>query len=538
FCNSSLPVDLVVTVKEVNFHVHKFPLTLRCGKMAALLEEEESQTVSAVNLEGFPGGADTFSTVVEFCYGSRVVFTPGNVVALYVAADYLEMSDDYGGEDNLLAKLEAFFHSEILKRWEGCVSALRSSEPLLAEADRLRLPARCIDAMSVMICTDPSLFGWPMRMYGSFQSPGGSILWNGINTGARIRSDESDWWFEDASRLGVELFERLIRAAGAGGVNPKAASRAIMHYCSKYLPGLGRRWQGGGSEPTTAGVVDQRALSETVIGLLPEKRGRSYCRFALGLLRVSSIVGASRECRDRLERRIGSQLEFATLDGLLIPNYYSDSDSETLYDSDCVERMLSYFVSSNEPPRERDGGSSSSQDRDTASPMKRVSKVVDGYLAEVASDVNLKAGKFRRLAESLPDGARDLHDGLYRALDIYIEAHPWLSEKEREHLCGIIDFRKLSMDACAHASQNERLPIRIVLQVLFFEQMHLRSAIVGYLNVLDPESSAPPPPPVGGWAAAARQNRDLSADMERMMSRVGELEEEFDKMKEEMRRMS
>lgn len=33
-----------------------------------------------------------------------------------------------------------------------------------------------------------------------------------------------------------------------------------------------------------------------------------------------------------------------------------------------------------------------------------------------------------------------------------------------------MDCRKLSGDACGHAVQNERLPLRVVVQVLFFEQ--------------------------------------------------------------------
>ncbi|CAL1404092.1 unnamed protein product [Linum trigynum] len=46
---------------------------------------------------------------------------------------------------------------------------------------------------------------------------------------------------------------------------------------------------------------------------------------------------------------------------------------------------------------------------------------MDVYLAEVASDVNLKPGKIRSLAEALPESSRSFHDGLYRALDIYFK---------------------------------------------------------------------------------------------------------------------
>ena len=41
-----------------------------------------------------------------------------------------------------------------------------------------------------------------------------------------------------------------------------------------------------------------------------------------------------------------------------------------------------------------------------------------------------------------------------------------------------------------------------------------------------------------GWVSVVRENRGLKGDMERMSSRVRELEEEFVKMKEEMKKVS
>lgn len=121
-----------------------------------------------------------------------------------------------------------------------------------------------------------------------------------------------------------------------------------------------------------------------------------------------------------------------------------------------------------------------------------------------------------------------------------MKAHSWLSQEEREQLCSVIDFQKLSIDACAHASQNERLPLRIVLQVLFFEQMQLRTALAGCLNVLDADESGPAGQRVQreGWVNVVRENQVLKVDMERMRSRVGELEQEFTKIKQEMKKVS
>ncbi|KAG6432790.1 hypothetical protein SASPL_104377 [Salvia splendens] len=553
FSSSSLQSDITVVVDEVKFHLHKFPLISRCGKIATICEESESSTERTlqVRLEEFPGGADTFFIVVKFCYGGRLEFTPKNIVILYCAADYLSMTDVYG-EDNLLSKSKSYFHKHILKDWKDCILALQSCELVIPRADKLQIISKCINALSVMICTDPSLFGWPMMMYGSLQSPGGSILWNGINTGAKIHSNESDWWFEDVSYLCVELFERLIQTLEAKGISPENLARAIMYYCKKYLPGLGRRWQGGQSSLSRTVTsfsmmpanVNQVALLQSVIKLLPEKKGKSFCRFLLGLLRVSLILGVNNTCRDSLERRIGVQLDLATLDGLLIPNY---SDSDTLYNTDCVERMIRHFVSLESSVASISPLSTDPETSTLSVSFKRVAKLVDNYAAEVASDVNLKPGKLRGLAEALPESSRSLHDGLYRALDIYFKAHPWLSDKEREQLCNIIDFQKLSIDACAHASQNERLPLRVVLQVLFFEQMQLRTALAGCLNALDAESAptaslAVPNEAAGprvrqdGWVTVVHENQMLKVDMERMRSRVGELEEEFSKIKEEMKK--
>lgn len=60
-----------------------------------------------------------------------------------------------------------------------------------------------------------------------------------------------------------------------------------------------------------------------------------------------------------------------------------------------------------------------------------------------------------------------------------MQTHPDLSDAERKKLCRNIDVHRLSLDACLHASQNDRLPLRMVVQVLFSEQVKLRNAITG-----------------------------------------------------------
>lgn len=52
------------------------------------------------------------------------------------------------------------------------------------------------------------------------------------------------------------------------------------------------------------------------------------------------------------------------------------------------------------------------------------------------------------------------------------QAHPRASKEDRRSLCRLIDARKLSAEAAAHAVQNERLPVRCVVQVMLFLSEH------------------------------------------------------------------
>lgn len=63
------------------------------------------------------------------------------------------------------------------------------------------------------------------------------------------------------------------------------------------------------------------------------------------------------------------------------------------------------------------------------------------------------------------------------------QAHAWLTDSEREQLCRLMNCQKLSLEASTHAAQNERLPLRVIVQVLFFEQLRLRTSISSWFFV-------------------------------------------------------
>lgn len=126
----------------------------------------------------------------------------------------------------------------------------------------------------------------------------------------------------------------------------------------------------------------------------------------------------------------------------------------------------------------------------------------------------------------------------------FTQAHSWLSEAEREQLCRLLDCQKLSLEACTHAAQNERLPLRVVVQVLFFEQLQLRTSIAGCLLVSDNlEGSRPLRSGIatsgeaGGWATAVRENQVLKVGMDNMRMRLAELEKECSSMRQEIEKL-
>lgn len=114
------------------------------------------------------------------------------------------------------------------------------------------------------------------------------------------------------------------------------------------------------------------------------------------------------------------QLDEAALEDLLIPNVgYS---AETLYDIDSVQRILDHFMLNYDSSCYNNVEEKQIMvDYHPHRPITKVASLIDGYLAEVASDENLKLSKFQALAALVPGDARPMDDGIYCSIDIYIK---------------------------------------------------------------------------------------------------------------------
>ncbi|KAL0425502.1 UNVERIFIED_CONTAM: BTB/POZ domain-containing protein [Sesamum radiatum] len=130
-------------------------------------------------------------------------------------------------------------------------------------------------------------------------------------------------------------------------------------------------------------------------------------------------------------------------------------------------------------------------------------------------------------------GTQRPSDGLYRAIDIYLDKHRHLTESERDDLCRVLDCNKLSDEACEHAARNERLPVRVVVQVLFISQLKLREAIPK--EVQGPESRLLK---LEEEEEDRKNEEEVRAEIEKMGSKVSELERECHVMRREIERGS
>ncbi|KAK9149737.1 hypothetical protein Scep_008494 [Stephania cephalantha] len=274
-------------------------------------------------------------------------------------------------------------------------------------------------------------------------------------------------WFEDTCVVDMDYFVKTLSGIKAKGIRPDLIGSIITSYASKWLPDLSDEETVKGNsvfedspESVTAQWTKKRFFVETLVGVLPPEKDAVPCNFLLRLLRTANMVGVEPSYRAELEKRISWQLDQASLKDLMIPAF--SHTCKTLLDVELVFRLVKRFMDLDEAAK-------------TGIAVVKVAKLVDCYLAEAAIDANLGLPEERELALTVLSpthfpfkcGAKD-----FTWLKLPF-VHPGVSKQERKILCRLIDCRKLSTEASLHAAQNERLPVRAVIQVLFSENIKI-----------------------------------------------------------------
>ncbi|RVW22599.1 Root phototropism protein 3 [Vitis vinifera] len=537
---TDIPSDFLVQIGDVSFHLHKYPLLSRSGKMNRIIYESHNADLNKIAFDDLPGGPEAFELAAKFCYGIAVDLTAANISGLRCAAEYLEMTEDLE-EGNLIFKTEAFLSYVVLSSWRDSIIVLKSCEKLSPWAENLQIVRRCSESIAWKACANPKGIKWAY-------------------TGKPLKVSSPKWnEMKDSSPAEAS---RVITAIKVKGMRFELIGASIMQYATKWLPGLIKEgmgtgmgdegsnssngssgsssWKGGlqmvvagaKDDPPTVQAKDQRMIIESLISIIPPQKDSVSCSFLLRLLRMANMLKVAPALVTELEKRVGMQFEQATLADLLIPSY---NKSETLYDVDLVQRLLEHFL----VQEQTDSSSPSRQPFLRNTCMKELKGV---------------------LAEALPESARTCDDGLYRAIDSYLKCNiPMMQKKPTRRslsmkgsgLCRVMDCQKLSIDACMHAAQNERLPLRIVVQVLFSEQVKINNAIAN--NTLKEAGESQYQPMISnrktllegtpqsfqeGWTAAKKDINTLKFELESMKAKYLELQNDMENLQRQFDKTS
>ncbi|KAK1433132.1 hypothetical protein QVD17_10038 [Tagetes erecta] len=504
-CSQEIPSDVTVLAGGVSFSLHKFPLVSKCGFIRKLVSESKENDGLVVEIPDIPGGSEGFELAAKFCYGINFELSTENIAMVRCVAEYLEMTEDYA-IGNLVTRSESYLNEVGLKTLAGAVSILQSSANFLPMAEKVRLVNQCIDAIAYIVTKE--------SQFPSSGSAEGALVPSSSSSSSHPKA-VLDWWAEDLIVLRIDIFQRVLLAMISRGFKQYALGPILMLYAQNCLRGL-EIFGKGRKKIEAKEEHEKRIVLETIVSLLPRERNAMSVSFVSMMLRAAIYLETTMACRLDLEKRIGLQLGQAVLDDILIPSFHFDGD--TLFDVDTVQRIvMNYLEYELEGKGDEDYVSSRQSD------MEKVGKLMECYLAEIASDRNLLVSKFINLAEHIPEQAKVSEDGMYRAIDIYLKAHPTLTDTERKKICSLMDCQKLSREACAHAAQNDRLPVQTVVQVLYYEQQRLRDNIDGGLIVVEPPAQVD--------SHTTNRNQSLSDELSRLKKENQDLKLELLKIK-------
>ena len=377
----------------------------------------------SIEIDDFPGGPEGFELISRFCHSNnnnnnnnggttsfRVTVT--NVALLYCCAVFLGMTEKVSAL-NLLQKAETFLEGMFQWSWKEVLSCLKSCDSLFSHAHSCGLLDKLIFALLAKIAqsSDMSLLTITASSSSSSSSPEtGATGWfrfpqscKATPESVKPSSSSKAWWFDDLTILPPKIIERVIQSLGVymnnnNNNNSLTLTKFLLHYLKVAIP---RKAQSPKSD--FLGLVDT-----AVHGVISAGKSSFSCRSLFWVLRVVSAFGISRELRLALEGPIGEVLDESKLDDLLV---CGNNSGNGVYDVSLVIRLVRVFVNNTF------GGGGVHDDQR----VKKVGRLIDKYLCEISPDHNLKVSKFLGVAESVPDSARDSFDGVYRAIDIYLE---------------------------------------------------------------------------------------------------------------------
>lgn len=367
-----------------------------CGKIRNLFDKSKGLTTNLkVILHDFPGGPESFELVSRFCYNNgKIVINPYNAHRLLCAAYYLEMNETINGSQNLLEQTKKCIEEIKFWSWSELLSALKSSLDLAVALSSSQVLEKCLDSVVArLVFTSETSQSCPSS--SSPESSGLRLSTDSKSTES-LRSGllRSTWWFEDlVNILTPNLVKLFVNSIILHKFDHGVTIRFLIYYQKS-------RFVDSSSD-------EKLEIIETIVDSLSLlDQSPVSCKSLFGILRVALNLNVKKVHRNILERMIGSKLDQATLDNLLVP---SPHGSNYLYDVNLVLQFVKHFLTAK-------GGT-----KVIISELNKVARLMDSYVAEVAPDPRLKACKFLALINALPKYARDSYDDIYHAINIYLQ---------------------------------------------------------------------------------------------------------------------
>ncbi|KAK3127542.1 hypothetical protein QOZ80_7AG0574760 [Eleusine coracana subsp. coracana] len=521
------PATVRVRVGDRSFDLHKDPLVSKCRYLSqALLQSSEVELPAS-----FPGGTEAFEVIALFCYGDDVSLDPFNVAAVRCAAEFMDLSD-------LGARCDLYINQAVLQSWDDALIVLQRCSPLLPAAEDLLVVSRCVESLAFMACME---ILDPEQRREQHLASAASLAGRRWDAELVKELAARDLWVKDLIALPLAFFGRIVRALRRQGMREKYVSPVLLFYANKWVLSEKTRkfWAASGG-----GGADRRAAAilHGVVELLPVEAaapGNAVpVAFYFALLARSLALELSDESRARLREQVASNLPFARVDDLPLPEQGTDklsvADSREVK---AVESIVRSYVS-----KQRRG-------------VDAVAELWDRYLVQIAGDPKLGSVRLAELISVVPAGDRKTHDHLYEAINTFLVEHEGLSGEEKATLCGHLDCRKLSHELCIQAVQNDRMPLRLIVQALFVQQLHTHRAftecsdsfrcvhsgeLVPGAYTLSPAAAAvPTSQPLSASSprdVKLRARDDASSEYETASFRIQALEQEIISLKQTLQR--
>uniref|UniRef100_A0A803MBT8 NPH3 domain-containing protein n=1 Tax=Chenopodium quinoa TaxID=63459 RepID=A0A803MBT8_CHEQI len=418
----AMPPNNRLLVCNTPFKLDKGLLAKKSATIASLLDNNPFEDLS-VFFNEIPSEPEALELIARFCHGLHVEMTSDNIISLICLSNHLKMTETHC-PNNLLNNAILFLKQKILPSWDQTIRSLRASQgPTFQQAVEIGLLDFCIEALTAHVLSDPNILAQPiMSEYTNNIINNRPISSNSNVTRRKLFSEgdhstassdsDTSTSTEDITSLPVKMYKSIVETMVQRQVPQENIAGSLFRYLKKH--------------------ADDSEAIELIERLLPTCTiSNKYPLYPYTLLfemhELATSLKASSDCVASLEIRIGKELYRATPEDLLA----LDLDIESL------KRVLKGFYENFTDP--------------DSSSLVAVADLMEEYLLEVAKKRNMDAKSFTEVAEMASStsnvGTYRYSDGIYRAVDAYLDKNTELSELEREEVCRVLDFQKMSSQA-------------------------------------------------------------------------------------------